>query len=226
MSSINYLSVLRMNLFASWSGGKDCTLALYRILQQKEHEVPYLINMCDVDGHHSRSHGMHKEVIARQAAQLGIEILQPETDTASYESKFKKAIAQLKEKGVTGGVFGDIYLQVHRDWIERVCADMDIQPFFPLWENSSAQMIEEFVNAGFKTRVVAVNTRLLPKDWLGRIIDKQFISDILGLSGIDPCAENGEYHSFVYDGPLFKQPIQVSLGKEYFKDNHWFLEVN
>jgi diphthine-ammonia ligase len=214
-----------MKLFASWSGGKDCTLALYRILQQKQHEVSYLINMCDVDGQHSRSHGMHKHLIAHQASLLGIPILQPETNSKLYESEFKNAIAVLKDEGVTGGVFGDIYLQVHRDWIERVCADMDIQPFFPLWENNTAQLIEEFVAAGFKTLVVAVNTKHLPKLWLGRTIDTQFINDILGLKGIDPCAENGEYHSFVYDGPLFSQPLPYTLEKSYKKDNHWFLEV-
>lgn len=214
-----------MKLFASWSGGKDCMLALYRVLQDKQHEVSYLINMCDADGLHSRSHGMSKILVAQQAAALGIALVQPESDLKSYEIHFKAAIADLKKQGVTGGVFGDIYLQAHRDWIERVCAEMEIQPFFPLWENSTIDLMHEFIQAEFKTIVVSVNAQSLPQSWLGRVIDTQFMTDILQLEGVDPCAENGEYHSFVYDGPLFSKPVSFSNGEPYFKDNHWFLNL-
>jgi uncharacterized protein (TIGR00290 family) len=200
-------------------------LALYRILKEKQHDVSHLINMCDADGEHSRSHGIKKHLIARQALFIGKEIVQPESDFRSYETNFKTAIENLKEKGITGGVFGDIYLQVHRDWIERVCSEMEIQPFFPLWENNTTGLVNEFVNSGFKTIVVSVNKHHLPQSWLGRDIDKNFIDDILKLEGIDPCAENGEYHSFVYDGPIFKRPVVFSQGQEYFQDNHWFLNL-
>ncbi|HEY4785495.1 MAG TPA: diphthine--ammonia ligase [Bacteroidales bacterium] len=214
-----------MRLFTSWSGGKDCTLALYRILQDNKHEVTHILNMCDTDNSHSRSHGMPKHLIAQQAASLGIEILQPVSDFKNYETIFKETIKTLKEKGVAGGVFGDIYLQVHRDWIERVCAEMEIQPFFPLWENNTTDLLKEFINDGFKTIVVSVNSKSLPQSWLGREINEKFIADILKLEGIDPCAENGEYHSFVYDGPIFKKPVTFSRGREFFKDNHWFLNL-
>jgi diphthine-ammonia ligase len=214
-----------MKLFVSWSGGKDCMLALYRILQDKKHEVSHLINMCDVDDKHSRSHGMRKHLIAQQAMSMGVEIIQPVSDFKSYEILFKASIRHLKEQGITGGVFGDIYLQVHRDWIERVCSEMGIQPFFPLWENNTSDLLQEFIHAGFKTIVVSVNAQHLPQSWLGRDIDTKFVADILKLDGIDPCAENGEYHSFVYDGPIFQSPVAFSKGQEYFKDNHWFLDL-
>jgi diphthine-ammonia ligase len=214
-----------MKLFTSWSGGKDCMLALYRVLKEKEHEVSHLINMCDIDGMHSRSHGMGKHLIARQAMSMRVEIIQPESDFKSYEALFKKTIKNLKDQGITGGIFGDIYLQEHRDWIERVCSEMAIQPFFPLWQNNTTDLLHEFIHSGFKTIVVSVNAKHLPQSWLGRDIDKDFVRDILKLDGIDPCAENGEYHSFVYDGPILKEPVSFLKGQEYFKYNHWFLDL-
>lgn len=214
-----------MNLFVSWSGGKDCMLALYRTMQQKKHTISHLINMCDADSANSRSHGMKKDLIAQQASSIGIEVLQPLSDFKSYENTFKSAIEEVKKHGVEGGVFGDIYLQVHRDWIERVCSEMEIQSFFPLWQNNTSDLLKEFILAGFKTIVVSVNTDFLPQSWLGRIIDNDFYTDIHNLKDIDPCAENGEYHSFVYDGPVFKTSVPFSRGKEYFRDNHWFLNL-
>jgi diphthine-ammonia ligase len=214
-----------MKLFVSWSGGKDCMLALYRTLKDKEHEVAHLINMCDSGSDQSRSHGMTRRLIMQQAVAIGIEILQPESNFEGYETHFKKAIGTIKEQGITGGVFGDIYLWEHRNWIERVCSEMEIQPFFPLWENNTSDLLLELINSGFKTIVVSVNSKFLPQPWLGREINKVLLADILKLDGIDPCAENGEYHSFVYDGPIFKKPVTFSRGQEFFKDNHWFLNI-
>jgi uncharacterized protein (TIGR00290 family) len=214
-----------MKLFASWSGGKDCMLALYRVQKENKHVVTRLINMCDASSAHSRSHGMPKYLIEQQAVSLGIKILQPVSDFKAYETVFKEAIITLKKQGVTGGVFGDIYLQVHRDWIERVCKEMDIEPIFPLWKNNTNDLLHEFVNNGFKSIVVSVNNDLLPQSWLGREINNVFTDDILPLQGIDPCAENGEYHSFVFDGPIFNKPVAFSRGQEFFKDNHWFLNL-
>lgn len=214
-----------MKLFASWSGGKDCMLALYRVLNTRQHTVTHLVNMVNFDGY-SKSHGLKSSLIAQQASALDMEIVQHPTDDKGYEANFKLVIERLKQEGVTGGVFGDIYLQVHRDWIERVCSEMHIQPFFPLWNSSTSDLIHEFVDAGFKAMVVSVNKKHLSKDWLGRTLDSGFVSDILRMENIDPCAENGEYHSFVYDGPIFKNPVALEKGNDYFKDDHWFIELN
>jgi uncharacterized protein (TIGR00290 family) len=203
-----------MQLFVSWSGGKDCMLALYRVLHAKQHEVSHLVNMCDIDGLHSRSHGLKKHLIAQQASAVGIEIVQHETDFKNYKTDFKLVIEQLKKQGVTGGIFGDIYLQPHRDWIELVCLETGIQPLFPLWNQPTIELVNEFIGLGFKTLTVSVNDQFLLQSWLGREIDK------------DPCAENGEYHSFVYDGPIFKNAVSFVKGEEYYRDNHWFLELN
>ena len=122
-----------MKAFASWSGGKDCMLAVYRLLQKNEMEISSLVHMCDACGTKSRSHGIHKNSIAQQAAAMNIPILQKPVDETGYEACFKSQVQILKKQGVTAGVFGDIYLQEHRVWIERVCADLGITAVFPLW---------------------------------------------------------------------------------------------
>lgn len=200
-------------------------LALHRFLSQDVNSIECLLNMCDEDGVHSRSHGIENRFITEQAAKMGIPILQPLSGRNNYEQNFKTAVLKLKEQGVVAGVFGDIYLKEHRDWIERVCADLEIEAVFPLWENDTTDLISEFVAEGFKTIVVAVNFEKLGKEWLGRIIDEQFVDDITKLDGIDPCAENGEYHSFVFDGPLFNQPITFEKGKIHQEEKHFYLEI-
>ena len=214
-----------MKAFASWSGGKDCMLALYRFLKEADNFVECLVNMCDADGIHSRSHGIDKSWIRKQAGLMGIEIVQPVSDFEGYEKVFKNQISELKEKGVEAGVFGDIYLKEHRVWIERVCAEMQIEAIFPLWGEDTEDLLKEFIAEGFKTLVVAIRNDILDNSWLGRIIDNKFLSEIKKLDGIDPCAENGEYHSFVFDGPLFSKAINIVVGDKYGAGNHNFFKL-
>lgn len=214
-----------MNAFVSWSGGKDCMLAMYNFMKNPENRVVSLVNMCDEDGVMSRSHGIKSELIKLQALCMGTPIIQEPIGKNGYEESFKKAINGLKEQGINAGVFGDIYLVEHRVWIERVCNDLGIDAVFPLWNRSTTELIKEFVNFGFKTKVVSVHEDFLSEEWLGVDIDSDFISKILAIPDIDPCAENGEYHSFVYDGPIFKTPVPINLGKRYNHDNHYFLEL-
>ncbi len=215
-----------MKLFSSWSGGKDCMLALYRIQQANEHEVVCLVNMCDSDGEHSRSHGLKKNVIATQAKALEILIVQKKTDIKEYETNFKSVITDLKKQGVEGGVFGDIYLEPHRIWIDRVCREMEIEAIFPLWRDNTLKLLNEFINLGFKALTVSVHQAMLDKSWLNRNLDDTFAKQIAELENVDPCAENGEYHSFVYDGPNFRVPVEIEKGKVFEKENHWFQEIS
>ncbi len=214
-----------MKVFVSWSGGKDCMLALHRIKKEGMHDIHCLVNMCDKTTPRSRSHGISNRLIREQAFAMGIPVIQPVSGFDDYEEVFKSAINQLKTQGVKGGVFGDIYLQVHRDWIERVCAETEIEPIFPLWKNNTTELLKEFVTGGFNAKLVAVNQQHLTKDWLGRNIDHEFVKDILGFPNLDPCAENGEYHSFVFDGPTFVTPVVIQEGTSYEAHNHWFLEL-
>ena len=196
-----------MKVFVSWSGGKDCMLACYRIMRQTEIEVAFLLNMLTETGECSLSHCLPADLLRDQAKAMGIPILQPKASRKEYEKEFKKAIADLKRQGVEAGVFGDIDLQVHRDWIERVCREMEIKAFFPLWNDKREAMLEEFVSAGFKSRIVVTDPLILDEGWLGREIDRTFMSQIKDLPHVDACGEKGEYHTFVYDGPIFKQPV-------------------
>lgn len=214
-----------MNLFVSWSGGKDCMLALHRVLKEKKHKVVALVNMCSADSEHSGSHGLSKKLIHSQAKELGIPIIQQAVDSNGYEHNFKQVITELKKQDIQGGIFGDIYLEAHHEWITRVCSEMEIAPLFPLWQNNTNTLLHEFINAGFETLAVSVNSKFLSKDWLGRKLNQEFLNDISKIEGIDACAENGEYHSFVYNGPIFKNPILFTTTEPRFENNHWLLPL-
>jgi len=214
-----------MELFTSWSGGKDCMLALYRILQKNQYDVNYLVNMYNGESQRSHSHGINGEWIVKQAESLRIPLIQKNTTTGNYEKNFKQVLAEIKAKGVEGGIFGDIYLQGHRDWIERVCKEMELTPFFPLWQEDTLKLINEFVDEGFRSVVVSTRKDMLDKKWLGRQLNKEFIYDIRQHEGLDPCAENGEYHTYVFDGPIFNYPVNFKNGSIYKDTKHWFLEL-
>lgn len=215
-----------MTAFASWSGGKDCMLALYRYLQQENQGIGFLINMCDSDGEHSRSHGLKKELIKSQSESIGIPVIQQQTSSNEYEMNFKKVISRLKTQGVHIGIFGDIYLNEHRVWIERVCSEMNIEPKFPLWKFDTTHLLQEFIDCGFKALTVSVRSDKLSQEWLGRSLDYSFLNDIINLEDIDPCAENGEFHTFVYDGPIFRKPVEFIKGEISFREKHYFLELS
>jgi len=216
-----------MKAFVSWSGGKDCMLALYRFNKEKENTIVSLVNMSNAEGTHSRSHGIKNKLVKEQAKSLNIPLIQKATGRGDYEQNFKSVISKLKEEeNITTGVFGDIYLEAHRVWIDRVCSEMGIDAVFPLWEESTEELLKEFISEGFETVVVAINNTKLSKDWLGRKIDNQFLADIIKLDGIDPCAENGEYHSFVYNGPIFNSPLDIKLGNTYSEEKNTFIETS
>lgn len=213
-----------MKLFASWSGGKDCMLAFYRMLMQGRHEVQYLVNMCQKDKYQSRSHGLSRELIIEQAKNIGISVIQKETGFNDYELNFKCVVEQLKHENIEGGIFGDIYLKAHRDWIERVCNDLGVIPFFPLWENDTGQLLDEFISTGFQSTIVSVRKDRLGKEWLGRNLGHAFLQEIMQ-TDIDPCAENGEFHTFVYDGPLFDKRVDFNTQYIWEDDKHWYLSL-
>ncbi|WP_194831501.1 diphthine--ammonia ligase [Prolixibacter sp. NT017] len=214
-----------MKLFSSFSGGKDCMLALHRVLSGKEHQVACLLNMCAEDGLRSLSHGLNRGLLERQSQAMNIPVFFQPTGRANYETKLKEVIARLKEDGIEGGIFGDIYLEAHRVWIERVCRESGIIPVFPLWNENTRSLAMEFVSQGFKALTISVRQGVGKEEWLGQLLDNSFFSMLEELEGIDPCGENGEYHSFVFDGPIFEQPVAFTRGKPYTGDNHWFLPL-
>lgn len=212
-----------MKAFASFSGGKESTLSCYRATKLGIN-ISYLVNMTSCDGRYCRSHGISSEVLRIQAESIGIPLIQRKTSWRNYEEGFKKVISRVKKEGVEAGVFGDIDLQEHRDWVERVCSEVGIKPILPLWDEEREQILKEFIEVGFKAVIVATKADFLGKEWLGRRIDEKFVEGLKTL-GIDLCGEEGEYHTFVFDGPLFRKPIRIIPGKKVLRDNHWFLEI-
>lgn len=214
-----------MKVFVSWSGGKDSALACYNAMKSGRVEVAYLLNMLSEDGIHSRSHNLTAGMLKAQAAAMGVAMVQRSAQWQKYEEGFKAALLKFKEEGLQSGVFGDIDLQVHRDWVEKVCSDTGLRALLPLWQRTRDALMEEFISAGFKAIIVVTNREFMGEEWLGRTIDKEFVRDLKAKGGVDLCGEKGEYHSFVYDGPIFKKPVDFVMGKKIMKDKHWFLDV-
>lgn len=214
-----------MKAFVSWSGGKETSLSCYKAMQEQDIEVAYLLNMISEDGRHSRSHGIKSDLLKSQAQAMGIPIVQKRTTWETYEEEFKKAVSDFKKENIRMGVFGDIDLQEHRDWVEKVCKDIDIRPVLPLWKAEREELLKEFIQAGFKATVVAVRDNSMDKEWLGRQISNEFINDLKTLGNIDLCGEKGEYHTFVTNGPLFKKGIEITKAEKILKDGCWFLDI-
>ena len=216
--------VNKMKAFVSWSGGKETSLACYRAMQ-KSFEIRCLLNMVSEDGEYSRSHGIGADLLRAQAEAIGSPIVQRKTTWNTYEEEFKKAALDLKKEGIEAGVFGDIDVQEHRDWVERVCNEVGINALLPLWKGERVELLKEFIQTGFKTIIVATNSDFLGKEWLGREINGEFIEGLKAIGDVDLCGERGEYHTFVYDGPIFKKSVEFIIGKKVLKDKHWFLEL-
>lgn len=211
------------NAFASWSGGKDCSLACYRAINSGI-KVKYLLNMVSEDSMRSRSHGVSAKTLQMQAEAMGIQLVQqPAGD--NYESQFKAALAELSKKGVTAGVFGDIDFNEHKEWIDRVCASANITPHLPLWLENQDKLMKEFIALGFIAIVVATKDDILGEEWLGRKIDQQFLADLAKLKNVTPCGEAGEYHSLVIDGPLFKKRMEILETSKNYRMGRSFLDI-
>ncbi|MGL5785614.1 MAG: diphthine--ammonia ligase [Bacteroidales bacterium] len=215
-----------MKAFVSWSGGKDCMYALHKFLSEKENQVVCLLNFCEADSMKSRSHGLDTELIEAQAEALDIPLVQEPLTNGSYEFHFKQVVARLKLRGVTAGVFGDIYLREHRDWLERVCRESGIVAVFPLWGQPTHTLLQDFIADGYKTLIISVKDDEQFRPLLGQIFSQELFSDLAKMEGVDPCGENGEYHSFVTDGPLFRHPVSYESGEIYHSGNHFFLPLN
>ncbi len=210
--------------FVSWSGGKDCCQAAYKA-HQAGYELKYLINMINPDVERSCSHGISTRWIKVQAEALGIPLIQQTTDGKNYEAQFIAALKTMRAEGVSHGVFGDIDFGPHRAWDESVCRAAGIELLMPLWQGSQNQIALDFIEQGFEAIIIAIRADLLGPEYLGRKFDKMFLKEIAGLGGITPCGEDGEYHTLVVDGPLFRKKIVIQESIRIKRDNHWFLDI-
>ena len=197
-----------MTAAVSWSGGKDCCLAMHRA-RAAGLQVRYLLAMFDETDERTRSHAIPRAVMEAQADALGLELVAPGASWADYEAIFVEALAALRGRGATDVVFGDIDLAPHREWEEKVCALADVTPHLPLWQEDRRALADEILALGYRAVVVCTDDRWLDASWCGRIYDRAFIASLP--EGVDACGEKGEFHTFVTDGPPFRAPVRAEV---------------
>jgi uncharacterized protein (TIGR00290 family) len=207
----------------SWSGGKDSCLALYRAVQAGG-RLDCLLTMFTEDGHRSRSHGLAREVLEAQAASLDVPLLSAAASWDEYEATFVGLLRQARASGAAVAVFGDIDIPRHRAWEERAASQAGLTALLPLWQEERMALLESWWAAGFEARIVVVRDGLVDRSFLGRILDRATASELMQ-AGVDACGENGEYHTVVTGGPLFRQPIRLEQREQVLRSGCWFLDV-
>lgn len=212
-----------MSYIASWSGGKDSCFACYQAII-RGYDISHLVNFISQEYRRVRFHGTEAKLIHMQAEAIGTSLLQKETTPDGYEQEFKETVRSLIPKGIEGMIFGDIYLEEHKEWTERVCLEMGIEAIEPLWGKGREGLLLEFIDAGFEARIISAQSDLFDKKWIGRKVDRAFLK-YLQKNNIDACGENGEYHTLVTNGPLFKKKIEITKSKSIRRDGYWFLDT-
>jgi uncharacterized protein (TIGR00290 family) len=205
----------------SWTGGKDGCYSCYRAMNDG-YKITYLLHFKNLMK--TGSHELDSAIIKAQSEATGIPLLH--RDSRSYETEFKRAALELRAQGVEfdAAVFG--HIETHRPLVERICRDLGIDLILPIWKQSSEKTINEILNAGFEVILVSVRDGLLGREWLGRRIDDKFLADLrLANSSVDPCGENGEFHTLVLNGPIFKKSIEIRGTDPVQKDGYWFLNI-
>ncbi|WP_347158454.1 diphthine--ammonia ligase [Pontibacter chitinilyticus] len=202
-----------------WSGGKDSALCLYLAQQQNKYDIQHLVTTLSSATRRITMHGVRQELLAQQAQQIGLpltEVWLPEiADIHTYNQQMEAAADHFVSQGITHAIFGDINLQDLREYREQQLARTGLQAVFPLWGRSTRTLVQEFIAIGFKAVVVCVNARLLDASFVGRELDAHFLEALP--PGVDPAGENGEFHTFVYDGPLFTRPVDFIVGEKVKK---------
>jgi uncharacterized protein (TIGR00290 family) len=209
------------SVVVSWTGGKDGCFTCHKAILEG-FDVSYLLNFRDMKK--SGSHEINPELLSLQSEAVGIPILQ--TNFISYEQEFKKVVRDLKAGGVRvdGAVFG--HIKTHKGLVDRICSDLGIKSILPIWNCNSEQIINELIDAGFDAIVISAKADLFDEGWLGRKIDKKFLSDLRRFNdAIDPCGEYGEFHTFIIDGPMFGKKLRIVDSKKILKDGYWFLDI-
>lgn len=212
-----------MGYISSWSGGKDSCLACYEAMR-RGYAVSHLLNLLSKELHRVSFHGTEAELIQLQSRATGIPVVQRETTWEGYEQEFKEAVRSLIPGGVNGMVFGDLYLEEHKAWVERVCGELGIEAVEPLWGRKPEEVLSGFIDSGFEALVVSAQSKLIGREWIGRPVDRGFM-DYLKQREIDICGENGEYHTLVVDGPIFRGRIEVTESTTIERDDYWLLDT-
>ncbi|SFN60360.1 MJ0570-related uncharacterized domain-containing protein [Chryseobacterium oleae] len=199
----------------NWSSGKDSALALYKTLQESRSEVITLLTSINKEFQRISMHGVHVSLLEKQAESLELPLIKmelpKEPSMEEYRELMNKTMSEIQAMGISQSVFGDIFLEDLRKYREDQLKSIGMEGVFPLWKQNTTDLIQEFLDLGFKTIVTCVNETYLDKSFAGRIIDRDFIRDLP--KNVDPCGENGEFHTFTFDGPIFREPVQFEIGE-------------
>lgn len=199
----------------NWSSGKDSALALYKILKENQFAITSLLTSINQEFQRISMHGVPVSLLEKQAESLGFPLIKmeipKEPSMEDYQKIMSETMTKIKSQGVTHSIFGDIFLEDLRAYREEQLQSIGMKAIFPLWKQNTIDLIQEFLYLGFKTIVTCVNETYLDKSFAGRIIDQGFIKDLP--ENVDPCGENGEFHTFTFDGPVFKNPIAFEIGE-------------
>ena len=205
--------------YFNWSGGKDSALALYHTLQSGVRPELLLTSVNSAVDRISM-HGVRSSLLQMQADAIGIPLRKLELpeglNMTEYNAIMGAAVADLKRQGYDRNIFGDIFLEDLRKYREEQLAPMGIRAEFPLWKRDTKELLHEFLDLGFKTVLVCVKAEILDRSFAGRVIDRNFIKDLP--KNVDPCGENGEFHTFVFDGPIFSRPIDIKIGEVVYRE--------
>lgn len=213
---------MKERIILSWSGGKDSTMALYELLKQGNLDITLLTT---ITSRYERisMHGVREALLEKQAESLGCSLqkvyITPESTNEEYGRKMEEVMNMYKKLGVTKVAFGDLFLEDIRRYREENLEKSGMEAIFPLWGRDTSELAGTFINLGFKSIITCVDTKVLDGDFAGRFYDKDFLDDLP--EGIDPCGENGEFHSFAFDGPIFKKRIDFSIGEKVLRDERF-----
>ncbi|WP_394749734.1 Dph6-related ATP pyrophosphatase [Spongiimicrobium salis] len=202
--------------YFNWSTGKDSSLALFKVLNEGIYEVSKLVTTVNGDYDRVSMHGLRTALLEQQAEALGLPLfkisLSGDISMKAYDAKMKEVMSALTNEGYEYGIFGDIFLEDLKKYREEKLAEVGVKGVFPLWKRDTRVLLEEFLDLGFKAITVCTNAKYLDDSFCGRVLDHDFIKDLP--ANVDVCGENGEFHTFVFDGPIFSRPIPFDIGEK------------
>ena len=208
----------------SWGGGKDSALALYEIQKTDNYEILGLLTTLTEDYDRISIHGVRRILLEQQADSLGFPLekvfISKNVSIEEYESKMREVLAKYLAAGFSSVVFGDIFLEDVRRYREDNLSKIRMKRIFPIWKRDTYELAHTFIDLGFKAVITCVDSNVLDKNFVGRVFDEQFLSELP--SNVDPCGENGEFHSFVYDGPIFQERILYTKGEIVLRENRFY----
>jgi len=215
----------------SWSGGKDSALALHELRKSDRYEIVGLLTTVAQEYGRVSHHGVREELLDSQAEAVGLELdklLLPSDGSGScsfedYEALMGRTMARYREAGVLLVAHGDVFLEDLREYREKKLAQVGMKALFPIWRRDTTELVRTFIRLGFKAYVSCVDGEKLPAALAGRPLDAELLADLP--DGVDPCGENGEFHSFVYDGPIFERPLRVEVGEVVSRDTRHFADL-